>query len=197
MVVKNNSMEFAVIEPGTQDFWHTPKLPCQMVGTKQRACVFLKISNMINLQTNTTEVVIMSLPNDHQKEFVIHQNFFQLFNPSVHQNPFFSPFVPSSEVITHWMEWNALKSNALIHPTPQHVLFIYHATQPKKHTCHHVPKQCFHLMTPQNDPNFHLTMLHKNPIHVAMRHWNLTSSLGIYLEQIVCFITNHANITRT
>ncbi len=30
-------------------------------------------------------------------------------NPSVHQNPFFSPFEPSSEVITHYTECTGLK----------------------------------------------------------------------------------------
>ena len=43
-----------------QDFWCTPKLLCQMVGTKERACVFLKISNMIDLQTNTTQAVMFA-----------------------------------------------------------------------------------------------------------------------------------------
>ena len=120
----------------------------------------------------------MSLPNYHQKEFVIHQNFFQLF--TLHQ----SIKIHCSAHLSHLQRsshtaWNALKSNTLIHLTLQHILFNNHATQPKKHTCHHVLKQCFHFMTPENDPNFHLTMLHENPIHVTVLHWNFTNLVFI------------------
>ncbi len=122
------------------------------------------------------------------------KKFPNLHNPSVHQNTFFSPFEPFSEVIMYCMECTWV-NYALIHPIPQHVLFNYHATKQKKHTCHHVPKQCFHFMTPQNDPNFHLTILHKNPIHVAMPYWNFTNLVFIQskshassqIKQISCW----------
>ncbi len=65
---------------------------------------------------NTTKLVVMTLPNYYEKEFAIHWKFFPTFhNPSVHQNPFFSPFKQSSEVITHYTEWSQTHST-IQHP---------------------------------------------------------------------------------
>ncbi len=46
---------------------------------------------MIDLQTNTTKAVVMSLPNYHQKEFMIHQFFFQFFTPHQSIKIYFQP----------------------------------------------------------------------------------------------------------
>ncbi len=129
---------------------------------------------MIDLQINTTKVVIITQPNYNQKEFAICWNFFQLF--TTHQ----SSKIHFSAHLSHLQRslcttWNALELNALNHPTPQHVLFDYHAIQPKKHTCHHAPKQYFHFTTPQNDPNFHPTMLHKIPF-VSLCHIEISQT---------------------
>ncbi len=51
--------------------------------------VILKKLNIINPQMNTTKLVLMTLPNYHEKEFVICWKKFPTFhNPSAHQNPF-------------------------------------------------------------------------------------------------------------
>ncbi len=66
--------------------------------------------NTIHPQMNTTKEVIDTLPNYHQEEFMICWKKFPIFhNPSIHQNPFFSPFEPSSEVITHHIECTRVK----------------------------------------------------------------------------------------
>ncbi len=68
-------------EHRTRDSWRIK--PCQTVGTKKRACTFLKILNMIGRQTNNTKVAITSLLNYNWKEFEIHGKKFQLF--TIHQ----------------------------------------------------------------------------------------------------------------
>ncbi len=141
---------------------------------KIQKCNFQNFT-VIDLQTNTTKVVVMTFPNYNKKDFVIHQKNFQLFTTHQSIKINFSAHLSHLQRSSH-TTWNALESNALVHPTPQLVLFNYHATKPKKHTCHHMHKQCFYFITPQNDPNFHLTMLHKDPIHIGMPHWNFTQT---------------------
>ncbi len=147
--------------------------------------MILKKLNIIDPQMNTTKLVIMTLPNYHKREFKIHWKKFPTFhNPSVHQNLLFSPFEPSLEVMTHYTECTRVKH---IQPSNTPTCTLQLSCNTTKETHLSSCAQCFHFMAPQNDPNFHLTMLHKNPIRFY--------KLGIYPEQIAGSITNHLNIT--
>ncbi len=145
---------------------------------------FWKKWNMINPQTNITKLVVMTLPNCHWKDFVIHQETLPTFhNPSVHQNLFFSPFEPSSEVITYCMECTQhstplqLSSNITkethLPSCAQTMFSFYNTSKWTLFSSDHAPWKSYscHFATPE----FH--------------------KLGIYPEQIACFITNHVNIT--
>ncbi len=150
---------------------------------------FLKILNMINLQTNTTKLVIMTLSNYHQKEIMIHQKKIPTFlNPSLYQNPFFSPFEPSSEVIMHCMECTQVKCT---HPSNTPTCTLQLSSNITKVT--HLSSYALNVFILQ-----HLKMIPDHAVQKSQLCHFATSEfhkLDIYPEQIACFITNHANIT--
>ncbi len=90
-------------------------------------------------------------------------NKFSLF--STHHNPFWRPFEPSSEVIMHLLEWAQVKCTDPSN-TPTCAVWLLCNTTKVMYLPSCIPtiQQCFYIMTPQNDPNIHLTMQHAKQI---------------------------------
>ena len=148
---------------------------------------------MIDPQTNTTKEVINTLPIYHKKEFMIRQKNFPTFhNPSVHQNPFFSPFEPSSEVTTHYTECTWVK-----HTQPSNT-----PTCTLQLSCN-ITKETHQSSCAQTMFSFYDTSKWSQfssdhapqKSHLCRYATSKFHKLGIYPEQIACSITNHPNIT--
>ncbi len=118
---------------------------------------------------------------------------FSLFSPpSIQQNPFFTLFEPSSEVIICCMECISVKHT---HPskTPTCTLLLSSNTTKVTHL-----SSCALTMFSHYDTwkwcqfsSDHAPWKSHSYYHATLEF----HKLGIYLEQITYFIANHANIT--
>ncbi len=158
--------------------------------SKIQKCNFHKFT-VIDLQMNTTKVVVMTFPNSNKRilwSIEKNSNFSQPISPS---KSIFSPFEPSLEVITHHMECTQVKCT---HPsnTPTCTLQL---------SCN-ITKEMYLSSCTQTMFSFYDTSKwsqfsfdHALWKSQSCRYATLEfHKLGIYLEQIACFITNHAII---
>ncbi len=155
--------------------------------------VILKILNMINPHINTTIVVVITLLNYYWKDFTLHwYKFSTFFNPSVHQNLFFRPFEPSSEVLMHLMEHTQVKCTHLPN-NPTCALQLSSNITKVIHLSSYALKMYAHCNTLKWSQFLSDHATHKSQLsHYATLEFY---KLGTNAEQIAYFITNHSNFT--
>ena len=138
---------------------------------------FLKVSNTKDPQTNTTKVVTMSFPSYHKKEFAMCWK-------KLH---FSLPISPSKSIFQ--TIWTIFRGHHTLHghtwvkctdpsKTPTCTIQLSSNITKVTHLSSYALTKFSHYDT-SNDPHFHLTLLHANPIHVTMPHWNFTNLVFI------------------
>ena len=152
---------------------------------------FPKILNMINPQTNTTKVVIRTL-----------LPLKGICNPSKKISNISQPISPAKSIFQpNWAIFRGHYAPHGIHSSQMHSSIQYHnmySSTIMQHNQSNIPV----IMHPNNV--FILWHLKMIPIFIwlcstkvpfmSLCHTEF-HKLGIYPEQIACFITNHANIT--
>ncbi len=179
--------------------WYPPRICDQSWNWSRNKKVenilfaFQTFLNTIDLEMNITKEVINTLPNYHKKEFMIHwKKNPTSHNPSVHQNPFFSLFEPSLEVISHYMECTWVKHTQ---PSNTPTCTLQLSCNITKET--HLSSCCqtmFSFFDTSKLSQFSSDHAPRNS-HSCRYATSKFHKLSIYPEQIACSITNHPNIT--